>query len=77
MYSAFVGTLNSRRAASTLLRLVEGEGRWEVPHHSQGVLPQNWSETEPNSTVTCMFLRVAANDGRTIQPPCRNEFGGP
>ncbi|GFU06306.1 uncharacterized protein TNCV_4765991 [Trichonephila clavipes] len=32
------GTLNSRRAASPLLRLVEGEERWEAPDHPQGVL---------------------------------------
>ncbi|GFX70196.1 uncharacterized protein TNCV_4616341 [Trichonephila clavipes] len=27
------GTLNSRRAASPLVRLVEGEDRWEAPDH--------------------------------------------
>ncbi|GFU89993.1 uncharacterized protein TNCV_2438801 [Trichonephila clavipes] len=27
------GTLNSRRAASSLVRLVEGEKRWEAPDH--------------------------------------------
>ncbi|GFU52914.1 uncharacterized protein TNCV_1142211 [Trichonephila clavipes] len=35
------GTLNSRRAASPLVRLVEGKERWEAPDHPQGVLPQN------------------------------------
>ncbi|GFV41978.1 uncharacterized protein TNCV_2751591 [Trichonephila clavipes] len=35
------GTLNSRRAASPLVRLVEREERWEAPDHPQGVLPQN------------------------------------
>ncbi|GFV11681.1 uncharacterized protein TNCV_976701 [Trichonephila clavipes] len=35
-------TLNSRQAASPLVRLVEGEERWETPDHSRGVLPQNW-----------------------------------
>ncbi|GFT86458.1 hypothetical protein TNCV_3259551 [Trichonephila clavipes] len=32
-------TLNSRRAASPLMRLVEEEERWEAPDHLQGVLP--------------------------------------
>ncbi|GFT72524.1 hypothetical protein TNCV_973901 [Trichonephila clavipes] len=36
------GTLNSRRAASPLKRLVEEEVRWEAPDHLQCVLPQNW-----------------------------------
>ncbi|GFV49662.1 hypothetical protein TNCV_1959701 [Trichonephila clavipes] len=29
------GTLNSRRAASALVRLVEGEERWEASDHPQ------------------------------------------
>ncbi|GFT25505.1 uncharacterized protein TNCV_3173831 [Trichonephila clavipes] len=41
------GTLNSRRAASPLVRLVEWEESWVAADHSQGVLPQNWDETEP------------------------------
>ncbi|GFV41184.1 uncharacterized protein TNCV_1102471 [Trichonephila clavipes] len=55
------GTLNSRRAASFLVRLVEEE-RWEVPDHHQGVLPQNWGENELNRSVTCMVLKATAND---------------
>ncbi|GFU43567.1 hypothetical protein TNCV_4005951 [Trichonephila clavipes] len=35
-------TLNSRRAPSPLVRLVEGEERSEAPGHLQGVLSQNW-----------------------------------
>ncbi|GFY17128.1 uncharacterized protein TNCV_1089041 [Trichonephila clavipes] len=35
------GTLNNRGAASPLVRLVEGEERWEAPDHPQGILPQN------------------------------------
>ncbi|GFV85514.1 hypothetical protein TNCV_3773381 [Trichonephila clavipes] len=46
------GTLNSRREASPLVRLVEGEERWETPDHSQVVLPQTLGGTEPNRTVT-------------------------
>ncbi|GFW36656.1 hypothetical protein TNCV_1956561 [Trichonephila clavipes] len=35
MHSAFVagGTLNSRRAASPLVRLVDGEEKWDAPDH--------------------------------------------
>ncbi|GFW04262.1 uncharacterized protein TNCV_2670261 [Trichonephila clavipes] len=39
-------TLNSRRAASPLVRLVEGEERWEVPDHLQVVLYQNWESQD-------------------------------
>ncbi|GFX57476.1 hypothetical protein TNCV_3051271 [Trichonephila clavipes] len=35
------GTLNSRRAASPLARLVNGEERWEASDHLLGVPPQN------------------------------------
>ncbi|GFV28062.1 hypothetical protein TNCV_187381 [Trichonephila clavipes] len=35
------GTLNSLRAASPLMMLVEGEKRWESPDHLQRALPQN------------------------------------
>ncbi|GFW99804.1 uncharacterized protein TNCV_3420331 [Trichonephila clavipes] len=50
------GTLNSRRVASPLVRLVEGEERWEASDHPQSVLPLNWGGIEPNRTVTCMVL---------------------
>ncbi|GFW25559.1 uncharacterized protein TNCV_1308201 [Trichonephila clavipes] len=58
------GTLNSRRAASPLVRFVEGEERWEASDHPQSVLPPNWSGIEPNRTVTCMMLKATANDRR-------------
>ncbi|GFW68576.1 uncharacterized protein TNCV_529311 [Trichonephila clavipes] len=35
------GALNSRRAANPLVRLVEGEERWETLDHPQGVLPEH------------------------------------
>ncbi|GFW13115.1 hypothetical protein TNCV_3330471 [Trichonephila clavipes] len=38
-------TLNSRRAASPLVRLVERRERWEVLDHPQDVLPQHWDAT--------------------------------
>ncbi|GFU14229.1 hypothetical protein TNCV_3579061 [Trichonephila clavipes] len=52
------------RAASPLVRLMEGEARWEAPDHPQGVFPQNWDGNEPNQTVTSMMLKAKANDRR-------------
>ncbi|GFS81121.1 uncharacterized protein TNCV_1223821 [Trichonephila clavipes] len=63
------GTLNSRRAASPLVWLVEGEERWEAPDHPQGFLPPNWGGTEPNPTVTCMVFKAKANDSRKNSSP--------
>ncbi|GFW44578.1 hypothetical protein TNCV_4481241 [Trichonephila clavipes] len=57
------GTLNNRRAANPLVRLVEGE-RWETPDQTQDVLPQNWGGIKPTRTVTCMVLKAKANDRR-------------
>ncbi|GFX14908.1 hypothetical protein TNCV_1486501 [Trichonephila clavipes] len=71
------GTSNSRRAATYLVRSGEGVERWEAPYHSQGVLPQNWCETEHNSTVTCMVLKAKANDRRTNIVLSRDEFRKP
>ncbi|GFV84349.1 uncharacterized protein TNCV_2043971 [Trichonephila clavipes] len=69
------GTLNSRRAASPLVWLLE-EVRWEASDHPQSVLPLNWDETEPNRTVTCMVLKATANDGRHLAL-CHDEFREP
>ncbi|GFY10129.1 cullin-4A [Trichonephila clavipes] len=68
------GTLNSRRPASPLVRLEEE--RWEASAHPQGVLLQNWSETELNCSVTSMVLRATANDRRHLAL-CHDEFRGP
>ncbi|GFU32155.1 uncharacterized protein TNCV_3833811 [Trichonephila clavipes] len=62
--SRYGGTLNSRRAASPLVRLVEGEEKREAPDHPQGVLPLNWGETELYRSVTCMMLKATDNDRR-------------
>ncbi|GFX09014.1 uncharacterized protein TNCV_4165931 [Trichonephila clavipes] len=70
------GTLNSRRAASPLMWLVEGEKRWEAFDHPQSVLLLNWGGTEPNRSVTCMVLKAAANDRRHLAL-CHDEFRGP
>ncbi|GFV18607.1 uncharacterized protein TNCV_2872391 [Trichonephila clavipes] len=58
------GTLNSRRAASPLVRLVEGEERCEAPDQPQVVLPQNWGEIELNRSVTFTALKATSNDRR-------------
>ncbi|GFW80790.1 uncharacterized protein TNCV_3778701 [Trichonephila clavipes] len=63
-------------AASPLVRLVEGEERWEVPDHPQSVLPQNWGEAELNRSVTCIVLKAKANDRRYFAL-CHDEFRGP
>ncbi|GFS71672.1 uncharacterized protein TNCV_4270641 [Trichonephila clavipes] len=69
-------TLNSRQAASPLVRLVEGGKRWEAPDPSPSVLPQNWSETELNRSVTCMVLKDTDNDRRHLAL-CHDKFRGP
>ncbi|GFV93912.1 hypothetical protein TNCV_1811671 [Trichonephila clavipes] len=55
---------HSRRAARLLVRLVEGEDRWEATDHPQDVLPRNWGGNEQNLNVTCMVLKAKANDRR-------------
>ncbi|GFX59639.1 uncharacterized protein TNCV_3754041 [Trichonephila clavipes] len=70
------GTLNSRRAASPLVRLVEGKERWEASDHPQRVLTLNWGGIEPNRTITCMVLKATANDRRHLAL-CHDEFRGP
>ncbi|GFW95531.1 uncharacterized protein TNCV_1722321 [Trichonephila clavipes] len=59
------GTLNSSRVASPLVRLVEGQERWDAPDHPQGVLPQNRGETELNRSVTVWFSRLWLTTGVT------------
>ncbi|GFV95361.1 uncharacterized protein TNCV_4573631 [Trichonephila clavipes] len=79
MYRAFTwhgDTLNSRRAASPRMRLVDGEEWCEPPDHLQGVLSQNWGGAELNRSVTCMVLKAMANDWRHLAL-CHVEFRGP
>ncbi|GFX04606.1 transposable element Tcb1 transposase [Trichonephila clavipes] len=42
---------------------------------AQSVLPQNWSGTDPNHTVTCMVLEAAVTIYVKLAP-CRYEFRG-
>ncbi|GFU66487.1 uncharacterized protein TNCV_3807301 [Trichonephila clavipes] len=66
------GTLNSRRAASPLVRLVAADERWEAPDPPQDVLPQIWGGIELHRTVTCMVLKV--NERGVHLAPCPDEF---
>ncbi|GFX48769.1 uncharacterized protein TNCV_3479531 [Trichonephila clavipes] len=69
------GTLNSRRDASPLVRLVEGEERSGSPRlHIQCVLPQNWNRIEQNRTASCSKLRLTTGVNVVL---CRNVFRGP
>ncbi|GFV37365.1 cullin-4A [Trichonephila clavipes] len=63
------GTLNSRRAATSLVWLAKGEERWEAPGLPQDFLPLNWGGTEKNRTVTCMVFKAKANDMRKNSSP--------
>ncbi|GFV95002.1 uncharacterized protein TNCV_1030001 [Trichonephila clavipes] len=69
-------TLNSRRAASPLARLVVGVGRWEAPDHTQGVLSQNWDGTSKVvlSLAWCSKLRLTMDVYLAL---CHDEFRGP
>ncbi|GFW14585.1 hypothetical protein TNCV_2359091 [Trichonephila clavipes] len=53
-----------------------GKERWEASGHLQGVLSQNWGETEVNHSVTCMVLKATAN-GRHHLTLCHGELRGP
>ncbi|GFW52696.1 hypothetical protein TNCV_2392761 [Trichonephila clavipes] len=70
MCSAFAAwdILHSCRTASSLMRLVEGEERWESPDHPHDVLPQNWGLIEQNHIVACVVLKATANDRRLYSP---------
>ncbi|GFV33558.1 uncharacterized protein TNCV_4566731 [Trichonephila clavipes] len=70
------GSLISRRAASPLVWLVEGEERWEASDHPPGVLLQNCGGNQPNSTVTYMALKATANDRRHLAFS-HDKFHGP
>ncbi|GFV35597.1 hypothetical protein TNCV_3473681 [Trichonephila clavipes] len=65
------GILNSRRAASPLVLLVEGEDRWEVPNPvlslKIGVEPRK---------ITCMVLKAKANYRHKILALSHDEFHG-
>ncbi|GFV98387.1 hypothetical protein TNCV_623461 [Trichonephila clavipes] len=61
-------TLNSRRATSPLVRLMEEEERWENPGPLPGCSASKLGRTELNRTVTCMLLKATANDRRAYSP---------
>ncbi|GFX30080.1 hypothetical protein TNCV_2617911 [Trichonephila clavipes] len=47
------------------------------PHPSKVLSLKIGSGIELNRNVTCMVLKAAANDRRTSQGPCHDEFRGP
>ncbi|GFV24660.1 uncharacterized protein TNCV_3339761 [Trichonephila clavipes] len=67
------GTLNSRRATSPLVRLVD---RWDASDHPQGVILLIWGGIELNRTVTCLVLKGTANDRHHLALS-HDEFGEP
>ncbi|GFV44369.1 hypothetical protein TNCV_998931 [Trichonephila clavipes] len=66
-------TLNSRRAASPLVKLVEREERWESPYHPRVFSFKIGVELGQNHTVWCSKLRLTAGVHLDL---CRNEFRG-
>ncbi|GFV65070.1 uncharacterized protein TNCV_4671011 [Trichonephila clavipes] len=70
-------TLNSRRIASPLVRLMEGEERWEAFDHPQSVFPLNWGGTGSNRIVICRVLKAKTNERRKILALSHDEFRGP
>ncbi|GFU04833.1 uncharacterized protein TNCV_1289811 [Trichonephila clavipes] len=67
-------TLNSRRAASALVTLVEGKRSERSLAPPNGLLPYNWGGAEQNRTITCLVLKAKANDMCKILALNRNEF---
>ncbi|GFS80075.1 hypothetical protein TNCV_2988531 [Trichonephila clavipes] len=65
--------LNSRRAASPLVRLV-GEERWEAPDHPKSVLPQIWGGTEPNLEEIDQKSKIALFLDASISEQCEIEW---
>ncbi|GFY35586.1 uncharacterized protein TNCV_196861 [Trichonephila clavipes] len=71
-------TLNSRRAASPLVRLVEGKERWEAPDFPLGCSPSKLGRNQAkNRIVTCMVLVATTNERRNKLPIYCNEFRVP
>ncbi|GFV49841.1 uncharacterized protein TNCV_1391231 [Trichonephila clavipes] len=69
------GPLNSRRAASPLVKLVAGGERREARDPFPGCSPQSWSGTELNRTLTLWCSRSQPTSDVHLAP-C-HEFRGP
>ncbi|GFU52736.1 uncharacterized protein TNCV_275511 [Trichonephila clavipes] len=68
------GTLNSRRAACPLFRLVAREEKWEDSGHLEDVLPQNGGSLKLMSRAWSTALRLTTG----VHPAlCRDEFREP
>ncbi|GFS91802.1 hypothetical protein TNCV_2531251 [Trichonephila clavipes] len=62
------------RAASSHVRLVEGEESWEASDYPQEVLPESWGETELKIVLWCSRLRKMTG---IHLAPCRDDFHYP
>ncbi|GFT35989.1 hypothetical protein TNCV_4342991 [Trichonephila clavipes] len=70
-------TLNIHQSTNPLERLVEEEERRDIPYPPSRMFSLKIGEgTNNNHTVSCMMLKVAANDKYKIIP-CLDEFFGP
>ncbi|GFW88152.1 hypothetical protein TNCV_218241 [Trichonephila clavipes] len=68
--------LNSRRAACSLVRFVEGEERWEAPDNPPGVSPSKSGRNRVKSR--CRLYDAQGYRYRSrICSPLRDEFHGP
>ncbi|GFV94338.1 hypothetical protein TNCV_2267921 [Trichonephila clavipes] len=61
-------------ATSSLVKVEEGEERWDAPDHPQGY-PSKLSGNESNRTVTCMVLKATANEWRHLALCHEDPFG--
>ncbi|GFT90353.1 hypothetical protein TNCV_193461 [Trichonephila clavipes] len=65
--------------SSVLVRLVDGKERWDAPGQPQGVLYQNWGETELQRSVTPLSDTGIGSEDQTQSKPCFsscNDLGG-
>ncbi|GFU89777.1 hypothetical protein TNCV_4116671 [Trichonephila clavipes] len=76
MFGAFAARVYSkyRRAASPLVKLIEGKERWELPGRPPMCVPSKLGRTEPNRIVTGMVLKATSNNRRKSLALCRDEF---
>ncbi|GFT57227.1 hypothetical protein TNCV_1692331 [Trichonephila clavipes] len=71
------GTLNSRRAASSLVRLVAGDERWETPDPPPGCSPSKLGWNRAKSYCHLLWcLRLPPTTGVHLAP-CHDEFRRP
>ncbi|GFV71812.1 hypothetical protein TNCV_4868961 [Trichonephila clavipes] len=70
-------TLNGRRVASPLVRLVEGEEKSEAPDHPRVFSLKIGMESSKIVLSPAWCSKAKANDRRRNLAPSREEFRGP